>query len=156
MTARALILPDFDGAREFRRWALAAAIVCAVHFGLMAGYLLLPTPEAEGAAYAPAIIIDLAPAPAPVAPSSPDDIAPGPDMLYILGRTSSQGWRGGFVATLGIGAGCFVHIGAAALGLSALLTTSAPRLGLNQSTPTSSRSPTMTMPAGLVAAARPS
>ena len=53
------------------------------------------------------------------------NIAPGPDMLYILGRTSSQGWRGGFVATLGIGAGCFVHIGAAALGLSALLTTSA-------------------------------
>lgn len=53
------------------------------------------------------------------------NIAPGPDMLYILGRTASQGWRGGFVASLGIGAGCFVHIAAAAFGLSALLATSA-------------------------------
>jgi threonine/homoserine/homoserine lactone efflux protein len=46
-------------------------------------------------------------------------------MLYILGRTASQGWRGGFVASLGIGAGCFVHIAAAGFGLSALLAASA-------------------------------
>ena len=53
------------------------------------------------------------------------NIAPGPDTLYILGRSASQGWRGGAVAALGINAGCFVHIGAAALGLSALLAASA-------------------------------
>ncbi len=53
------------------------------------------------------------------------NIAPGPDTLYILSRTASHGWRGGSVAALGIGAGCFVHIFAAALGLSALLAASA-------------------------------
>ena len=53
------------------------------------------------------------------------NIAPGPDMLYILGRTASQGWRSGCVAALGIGAGCFVHIAAAGLGLTALLAASA-------------------------------
>jgi threonine/homoserine/homoserine lactone efflux protein len=53
------------------------------------------------------------------------NITPGPDTLYILGRTASQGWRGGSVAALGIGAGCCVHITAAGLGLSAVLMTSA-------------------------------
>jgi threonine/homoserine/homoserine lactone efflux protein len=53
------------------------------------------------------------------------NVAPGPDTFYILGRTASDGWRGGSIAALGIGAGCFVHIGAAALGLSALLAASA-------------------------------
>ena len=54
------------------------------------------------------------------------NVAPGPDTLYILSRTASQGWRGGAVAApLGIGSGCFVHIFAAALGLSALLAASA-------------------------------
>jgi threonine/homoserine/homoserine lactone efflux protein len=37
------------------------------------------------------------------------NITPGPDTLYILGRTTLQGWRGGTVAALGIGAGLFVH-----------------------------------------------
>ncbi len=53
------------------------------------------------------------------------NVAPGPDTFYILSRTASQGWRGGAVAALGIGSGCFVHIFAAALGLSALLAASA-------------------------------
>jgi len=53
------------------------------------------------------------------------NITPGPDTLYILGRTASQGWRGGAVAALGIGAGLFVHTFAAAVGLSALLAASA-------------------------------
>jgi threonine/homoserine/homoserine lactone efflux protein len=52
------------------------------------------------------------------------NITPGPDTLYIVGR-SSQGWRAGSVAALGIGAGTFVHICAAALGLSAILAASA-------------------------------
>jgi threonine/homoserine/homoserine lactone efflux protein len=53
------------------------------------------------------------------------NITPGPDTLYILARTASQGWRGGAVAALGIGAGAFVHTFAAAVGLSALLAASA-------------------------------
>jgi threonine/homoserine/homoserine lactone efflux protein len=53
------------------------------------------------------------------------NITPGPDTLYILGRSSSQGWRAGAVAAFGIGAGALVHICAAALGLSAILAASA-------------------------------
>ncbi|WP_460032639.1 LysE family translocator [Megalodesulfovibrio paquesii] len=53
------------------------------------------------------------------------NITPGPDMLYIIGRSSTQGARAGMVAALGVGAGCLVHITAAALGLSALLAASA-------------------------------
>src|SRR5262249_49632602 len=50
---------------------------------------------------------------------------PGPDTAYIVGRSVQLGWRGGAAAALGIGAGCLVHIVAAAVGLSALLTASA-------------------------------
>jgi threonine/homoserine/homoserine lactone efflux protein len=53
------------------------------------------------------------------------NITPGPDTLYIIGRSSTLGWRAGAVAALGIGAGTLVHICAAALGLSALLAASA-------------------------------
>jgi threonine/homoserine/homoserine lactone efflux protein len=53
------------------------------------------------------------------------NIAPGPDTFLILGRSTSQGWRAGVAASLGIGAGTFVHIFAAAFGLSAILATSA-------------------------------
>jgi hypothetical protein len=53
------------------------------------------------------------------------NITPGPDTLYIIGRSSTQGWRAGAVAALGIGAGTLVHICAAALGLSAVLAASA-------------------------------
>jgi threonine/homoserine/homoserine lactone efflux protein len=53
------------------------------------------------------------------------NITPGPDTLYIVGRSSTQGWRAGSVAALGIGAGTLVHICAAALGLSAILAASA-------------------------------
>jgi threonine/homoserine/homoserine lactone efflux protein len=53
------------------------------------------------------------------------NITPGPDTLYIVGRSSTLGWRAGAFAALGISAGIFVHICAAALGLSALLAASA-------------------------------
>jgi threonine/homoserine/homoserine lactone efflux protein len=53
------------------------------------------------------------------------NITPGPDTLYIIGRSTAQGFRGGALAALGVGAGCLVHITAAALGISALLTASA-------------------------------
>jgi len=53
------------------------------------------------------------------------NLSPGPDTLYIVGRSTTQGGRAGAVAALGIGAGIFVHIAAAAAGLSALLAASA-------------------------------
>jgi threonine/homoserine/homoserine lactone efflux protein len=53
------------------------------------------------------------------------NVTPGPDTLYIVGRSSGQGWRAGAVAALGIGAGALMHICAAALGLSAILSASA-------------------------------
>ena len=49
------------------------------------------------------------------------NVTPGPDTLYIVGRSTAQGFRAGATAALGIGAGIVVHITAAALGLSALL-----------------------------------
>jgi len=53
------------------------------------------------------------------------NMTPGVDTLYIVGRGTAEGWRAGAVAALGIGAGCIVHTVAAALGLSAILATSA-------------------------------
>ncbi len=53
------------------------------------------------------------------------NVTPGADTLYIVGRSTLQGRKAGAVAALGIGAGCLVHTFAAALGLSAILATSA-------------------------------
>jgi threonine/homoserine/homoserine lactone efflux protein len=53
------------------------------------------------------------------------NITPGPDMALILARSTQYGPRAGMVAALGIGAGCFVHIAAAAFGISAILMASA-------------------------------
>ena len=53
------------------------------------------------------------------------NIMPGPDSLLIMTRSATQGWRAGSAAALGIGAGTLVHVTAAALGLSALLSASA-------------------------------
>lgn len=53
------------------------------------------------------------------------NITPGQDVAYIVSRSAAHGLRDGAVAALGIGAGCFVHVFAAALGLSAILATSA-------------------------------
>ncbi|HEY8026308.1 MAG TPA: LysE family translocator [Burkholderiaceae bacterium] len=53
------------------------------------------------------------------------NITPGPDSLYIIGRSATQGWRAGAAAAFGIGAGTMVHVLAAAFGLSAILATSA-------------------------------
>lgn len=49
------------------------------------------------------------------------NITPGPDVLYIVGRSLSQGRAAGVASVLGITAGCLVHTTAAACGLSALL-----------------------------------
>ena len=52
------------------------------------------------------------------------NLTPGPDVLYILAQGAKGGPRAGSAAALGIVAGCFVHILAAALGLSALVAAS--------------------------------
>ena len=51
-------------------------------------------------------------------------ITPGPDTVYIVGRSVQLGWRGGAAAALGVCCGCLVHVFAAAIGLSALLAAS--------------------------------
>ncbi len=58
------------------------------------------------------------------------NIMPGPDSLLVMLRSGSQWWRAGSVATLGIGTGVMVHVLAAALGLSALLSASAELFAL--------------------------
>lgn len=53
------------------------------------------------------------------------NVLPGPDTLYIIGRSVAQGRSAGFLSVLGISSGVLVHTTAAALGLSAILMTSA-------------------------------
>lgn len=52
------------------------------------------------------------------------NLTPGPDVLYIVSNALRGGARAGVVAALGITAGCFVHIVAATVGVSALLAAS--------------------------------
>jgi RhtB (resistance to homoserine/threonine) family protein len=53
------------------------------------------------------------------------NLTPGPDVLYIVTNALRSGARAGVVAGLGITAGCFVHVFAAAVGVGALLAASA-------------------------------
>ena len=53
------------------------------------------------------------------------NVTPGQDVAFIVSRGASHGWRIGAIAALGVATGCFVHVFAAALGLSAILATSA-------------------------------
>ncbi|MEV4392257.1 LysE family translocator [Nonomuraea sp. NPDC049607] len=52
-------------------------------------------------------------------------LVPGPAVLYIVTRSVSQGRSAGLVSVLGVHTGSLVHIGAAALGISALIAASA-------------------------------
>jgi len=52
-------------------------------------------------------------------------VIPGPAVLYVTIRSIGQGRSAGFVSALGIGVGTLVHAAAAAVGLSALLMSSA-------------------------------
>jgi threonine/homoserine/homoserine lactone efflux protein len=54
---------------------------------------------------------------------------PGPAVLYVTSRSIGQGRAAGFVSALGIGVGTLVHVAAAAVGLSALLMSSATAFG---------------------------
>lgn len=53
------------------------------------------------------------------------NLTPGPDMLFVVGTGAARGRRAGVLAALGVGLGCGVHIALAAVGLTALLATSA-------------------------------
>jgi threonine/homoserine/homoserine lactone efflux protein len=53
------------------------------------------------------------------------NVTPGPDMAFIIARSAQHGTRAGIAAALGVGAGAFVHISAAAVGIAALIVASA-------------------------------
>lgn len=58
------------------------------------------------------------------------NLTPGPDVLYIVTHSLRSGARAGIIAGLGITTGCIVHIFATALGVGALLATSAMAFNL--------------------------
>ena len=53
------------------------------------------------------------------------NMAPGPDLAFILGQTLRHGRKTGFIAMLGIWTGAFAHVLLAATGLSVILLSSA-------------------------------
>ena len=52
-------------------------------------------------------------------------VVPGPAVLYVVTRSIAQGRRAGIVSMFGIETGGLVHVAAAAIGLSALIASSA-------------------------------
>ena len=52
-------------------------------------------------------------------------VFPGPSVIYIVTRSVEQGRRAGLVSMLGVEAGGLVHVAAAALGISAIVASSA-------------------------------
>ena len=52
-------------------------------------------------------------------------VVPGPAVLYVVAQSIDQGRLAGFVSALGVAVGAAVHVTAAAIGLSALLLSSA-------------------------------
>jgi threonine/homoserine/homoserine lactone efflux protein len=57
-------------------------------------------------------------------------VIPGPAVFYVTSRSIGQGRSAGLVSALGIGVGTLVHVAAAAVGLSALLMSSATAFGV--------------------------
>lgn len=57
-------------------------------------------------------------------------LIPGPGVLYVVARSVRQGQRAGLVSVLGLSTGALVHVGAATVGLSAVLLTSATAFGV--------------------------
>ncbi|MFK8049593.1 MAG: LysE family translocator [Halioglobus sp.] len=53
------------------------------------------------------------------------NLSPGPDIAFILAQTAKKGLRAGFAAMFGIWSGAFLHVLLAAIGLSAVMATSA-------------------------------
>lgn len=52
------------------------------------------------------------------------NIAPGPDLVYILTKTLSGGKRAGIVSILGLSVGAFIHVVLSAIGVSLILKSS--------------------------------
>ena len=48
-------------------------------------------------------------------------ISPGPNMIYLISRTISQGKRAGFISLMGVICGFLMHIALVSFGLTALL-----------------------------------
>jgi len=53
------------------------------------------------------------------------NMSPGPDLIFVLTKTVSNGRKAGVVAAAGACTGALVHVAAAALGLSAIIVSSA-------------------------------
>jgi threonine/homoserine/homoserine lactone efflux protein len=58
------------------------------------------------------------------------NLTPGADMALVARCSATQGFKAGAAAALGVSAGCWVHISAAALGLTALLAGSTMAFGV--------------------------
>ncbi|PKR89048.1 LysE family translocator [Pleomorphomonas diazotrophica] len=58
------------------------------------------------------------------------NVSPGPDIAFILGHTARGGRRQGLAAMFGLWAGAFCHVVFAAVGLSAIVATSATAFSL--------------------------
>lgn len=58
------------------------------------------------------------------------NVSPGPDIAFILGHTARGGRRQGLAAMFGLWAGAFCHVVFAAIGLSAIVATSATAFSL--------------------------
>ena len=57
-------------------------------------------------------------------------VTPGPGLAYVVARTAAGGRAEGLASCVGTGVGGMLHVGAAALGLSALLAQSAVALSI--------------------------
>jgi threonine/homoserine/homoserine lactone efflux protein len=57
-------------------------------------------------------------------------LVPGPAVIYVVTRSVDQGRPAGLASVLGVGIGSLVHIAFAAVGLSALLASSAAAFGV--------------------------
>ena len=69
---------------------------------------------------------------------------PGPGVLYVVARSVDQGRRAGLVSVLGVGIGNFAQVVLAALGLSALITSSALAFDVIRIAPVLVTSPPLT------------
>ena len=52
------------------------------------------------------------------------NIAPGPDMVYLISKTLSKGKRIGFASIIGLGTGALIHTLFVSLGISVIISTS--------------------------------
>jgi protein TonB len=77
----AFVLHEFDDRAAMARWSASAAIIVAIHAALIALGVAWYTYSPPPGVALPTIMIDLAPASAPSAPSvQPLDLPPGPEM----------------------------------------------------------------------------